>query len=460
MKTFPGDTGPKEYLLDRVRWLIRLRWVAVAGVFCVTYLFSGVLRAHLQLSSAALYSLAGILFFYNAALFFTLQVLTKKGIQLSGRWVDRLANIQISLDLTCLVFLIHFAGGIENPFIFYFIFHMIIASILLSRRAAFSQATYAVVLFFAMVLMEHLGLVHHYCLKAVFFYDLNESLFYIAGKSFVFVSTLYITVYLATSITAQLRARERSLEDVNRLLREKDHIKSEYVLRVTHDIRQDLAAIQSCIEPVTLGITGPLASSQADLLRRAIERSKQLIVYVDALLDITTLKLTQSLKMEPFSLTDLVREISSQISELARTRRLTFEIRMEAASITVLGVRVYLEEALVNLLKNSLKYTPPGGAVLLEVKTQGDRISIRVEDTGIGISPEDLPRIFEEFYRADNAKILERKGTGLGLSIAKQIVEMHRGKIEVESALGKGTTFLVELPLASDRKSPGEVRRG
>ena len=449
MTTFFKNTRPKDHLLGRICWLIRLRWLAIVGVFSVTYLLSNVFHGRLSLDFAALYGIAGILLFYNAGLYFTLSTHRKKKFSIPIPWVNRLANIQISLDLTCLAFLIHFSGGIENPFIFYFIFHMIIASILLSRRAAFSQATYTVVLFFTLVLLEYFGILHHYCLKAFFSFDLNGSHFYMAGKSFVFVSTLYITVYLATSISAQLRAREQSLEEANSLLREKDHIKSEYVLRVTHDIRQDLAAIQSCIEPVTLGITGPLSSPQHDLLRRAIERSKQLIVYVDALLDMTTLKLTQSLKMELFSFTELIREITSQISELARSKNLTFEVRAEASSLMVRGVKVYLEEALVNLLKNSVKYTLPGGKVSLGVNALADRVSIRIDDTGIGIPEDDLPHIFEEFYRAGNAKGLERKGTGLGLSIAKQIVEMHQGKIEVISVLGKGTTFYLELPLAA-----------
>jgi signal transduction histidine kinase len=134
------------------------------------------------------------------------------------------------------------------------------------------------------------------------------------------------------------------------------------------------------------------------------------------------------------------------MNELAAHKQLSFESRIAAAPIMISGVRVYLEEALLNLLKNSLKYTPAGGRIIFEVTAPGDRISVRIEDTGIGIPAEELPHIFEEFYRASNAKSRERKGTGLGLSIAKQIVEMHQGKIDVESVLGKGTTFHLLLP--------------
>lgn len=449
MQKSPNAIGRSDYLLERVVWLIRLRWIAAAGVFSVSFLMPRLFQGLLDLNSAALYAIAGFLLCYNAGLFFTVSVLKRKKFLFPERWVNRFANVQIFADLTCLIFLIHFSGGIENPFIFYFIFHMIIASILLTRKAAYSQATYAVVLFFSLVLSEHFGLLSHACLKSIFSFASHESLFYLAGMSFVFISTLYITVFLTTSIAAQLREREKSLEDVNKLLREKDCIKSEYVLRVTHDIRQDLAAIQSCIEPVTMGITGPLASAQKDLLHRAIERSMQLIVYVDALLDITKLKLTQQLKMEPLSFTELARGIAAQMKELAANRQLSFESRITAAPIMISGVRVYLEEALLNLLKNSLKYTPQGGKIIFEVAIAGDEISVLIKDTGIGVPPADLPHIFEEFYRAGNAKSRERKGTGLGLSITKQIVEMHQGAVTVESELGKGTTFRLKLPCFS-----------
>ncbi|MFH1208062.1 MAG: HAMP domain-containing sensor histidine kinase [Candidatus Omnitrophota bacterium] len=448
MRKGRDDIGRSDYLLERVYWLIRLRWVAAAGVLSVAFLLPRIFHNRLFLNTAPMYGTAAFLALYNAALFLVLSFRKRKKLSFSERWIHFFANVQISIDLTCLGYLIHFSGGIENPFIFYFIFHMIFASILLTRRASFFQATYAVFLFFLLMFSESSGILPHHCLRSIYSYPLHENIFYGMGVSFVFISTLYITVFLATSISAQLREREKNLAAVNRLLREKDKIKSEYVLRVTHDIRQDLAAIQSCIEPVTMGITGPLSSAQEDLLHRAIERSIQLIVYVDALLDITKLKLTEQLTMESVSLNELVRDISGQVSELARNRQLAFECKMDDAPIVIRGVRVYLEEALLNLLKNSLKYTPAGGKIVFEVAASGDWVSIRIEDTGIGIPAEDLPHVFEEFYRASNAKSREKKGTGLGLSITKQIVEMHQGKIEVESTLGKGTILRLAFPIS------------
>ena len=106
----------------------------------------------------------------------------------------------------------------------------------------------------------------------------------------------------------------------------------------------------------------------------------------------------------------------------------------------------YLERVFINLFSNALKFTPARGTIALTVARDGDRLTVSVRDTGLGIAPQDLPKIFEEFFRADNPVNRERKGTGLGLSLVKRIVEAHGGRIRVESALGKGTTFTFTLP--------------
>ncbi|MCX7614275.1 MAG: cell wall metabolism sensor histidine kinase WalK, partial [Clostridiales bacterium] len=106
-----------------------------------------------------------------------------------------------------------------------------------------------------------------------------------------------------------------------------------------------------------------------------------------------------------------------------------------------------IEQVVVNIISNSLKYTPPGGQVKVSVGNKGqDQIYIKVEDNGIGIPKEDIPRLFERFYRVDKARSREKGGTGLGLAIAKEIVEYHKGQIVVESELDHGSTFAITLP--------------
>lgn len=426
-----------ERLVERLFWLIQLRWIAVGSVLAVNTFAFRVLQ--MELPFRALYLTSLFLAGYNLIFYL-----------IAGRvkWANTVANLQIALDLLVLAVLLHFAGGIENPFMFYFIFHIIIASILLPRWASFLQATLAVLLFLMVGGMEYCGLIPHYPLRGFAPAILYLNPFYIFGVSFVFISTLYIAVYMATSIATQLREREKNLRDANLLLEEKDRIKSEYVLRVTHDIKEHLSAITSCIEPVAEGFAGPLAEKQRELLFRARDRSRKLLFFVRALLEITRLKLTRELKMEQFSLREMLKEMLEDIASRAKEKEQSFEVAITPKLDKFLGVRVYLEEALANLLMNAIKYTPRGGRVRLEVVERGERWLIKLEDSGIGIAKEDLPFIFDEFYRAQNARELEKTGTGLGLAISKKIIEMHKGKMWAESNLGKGTRFIIDLPKA------------
>ena len=260
-----------DRLIERIYWLIKLRWVAITGVV-LTVLFAKQVF-NVPLNSISLSSIATFLAIYNLVFILYLKRLEKNKPDQLILIANRIANVQISLDLLSLTMLIHFSGGIENPFIFYFIFHMIIASILLSRRASFLQATFAVFLFTLMVWLEYAGFLRHYCLKGFVLDDLHTNKIYILGVSFVFISTLYLAAYMASSISVRLREREKSLKEANLLLEEKDRIKSEYVLRVSHDIKEHLASVQTCLEPVSDGITGELNPAQKDLIQRATERT-------------------------------------------------------------------------------------------------------------------------------------------------------------------------------------------
>jgi len=431
-------------LLERVYWLIKLRWIASAGVLLTAFFANRVLGVALE--PIPLYSVGIFLGVYNLFFLLWLDKLRDQPKDRVALISTRLANIQISMDLFNLAFLIHFSGGIENPFIFYFIFHMIIASMLLSRKASFLQATLAISLFSFMVFSEYRGILPHHCLVGFVPYTLHQNSSYIFGVSFVFMSTLYIATYMATSMAKKLRERENSLREANEELEKKDRIKSEYVMRVSHDIKEHLAAIQSCIEPVTREITGSLNEKQKDLLNRADERTGKLLTFVKALLENARLKLTSKLPMEDFNLPDLIQTIAKDIGSRAEKKNITFRVDVAPSVRKLKGVPVYIEEALLNILANAVKYTMPGGKINFNVEDWTETLLIQVKDSGVGIPEKELPHIFEEFYRAHNVRKIEKHGTGLGLSIAKEIIEMHNGDIWAESQEGKGTIFCIVLP--------------
>lgn len=435
--------GQEDRLIERIYWLIKLRWIAITGVVLTVLFAKQVLRV--SLNSLSLYSIAAFLAIYNLIFILYLKRLERDKLSQLIVIANRIANVQISLDLLSLTMLIHFSGGIENPFIFYFIFHMIIASILLSRRASFLQATFAVFLFMLMIWLEYTGFLRHYSLKGFVLDGLHTDKIYIFGVSLVFISTLYLAAYMAGSISIRLREREKSLKEANDLLEEKDRIKSEYVLRVTHDVKEHISAIQSCIVAVAEGITGELNPRQRDLIKRADERACKLILFIKALLEITRIKLSRYIEMKEFSLTKTIKNAVMLVDVKAKAKGLSIESHVEA-NIVIKGTQIHIEETIVNLLSNSVKYTLKSGKIGISAKDEGDSVLIQISDTGIGIPKDEASKVFDEFYRARNAREIERDGTGLGLSMAKEVVERHNGKIWVESEEGKGSTFSIVLP--------------
>lgn len=460
------DLALPEGLAERLYWLIRLRWFAVAGV-CFTALLADK-ALHVPLNYAPIYAIAATLAIYNLLFFIYLNwkdARTPRAIGVYNCFLllspnrpepadrsdlpliaNRLANAQISLDLLTLSALIHFSGGMENPFAYYFIFHMIIAGILLSRRASYLQAALASALFLLVAAMEEFGLWEHNCLYGASSCCLGAGPLPLAGSSAAFVSTLFLAVYMATSISLKLRRQEATLAEANLRLEEKDRIKSNYVLRVSHDIKEHLAAIQSCLDPVLHGMLGPVAPEQERMIRRSYDRTDKLLVFVKALLEITRIKLSKTIETGPFSLRKAAENAVNFVEEQARTKniKLTWTVAPGVEEIT--GAQVYIEETIACLLANSIKYTPEGGSVDLLIGDAGTSVLIQVSDTGIGIPKDELGHIFEEFYRAKNAKAIERTGTGLGLCMAKEVAERHNGCVWVESEEGKGSKFYLSLP--------------
>ena len=243
-------------LLKGAYWLTKLRWIAIVYVIVGTYVAGNVLD--ISLHDVALYGISTVLILYNIAVFILLHRLEKKDPHVSGKAVKRIINLQICMDLFLLTAILHFSGGIENPLVFYFVFHMIIASILLSPRESYLQATFAVLLFSLLALLEHTQLIPHYCLEGFVPHCLQEGRLYVLGTLFVFTTALYLAVYMANYIAVRLKKTEEAYRQTNIMLQEKDRIKDEYVFRVTHDIKGHLATIQSCLAIVVEGHGGEI----------------------------------------------------------------------------------------------------------------------------------------------------------------------------------------------------------
>jgi signal transduction histidine kinase len=431
-------------LTKRAFWLVRIRWLAIialcVAVFAVNYLVK------ISLPATKLYILACIVFIYNLMLFLDLKYLAKSENNDSHTMIRRIVIFQISIDFVILTTILHFSGGIENPFFLYFVFHMIIASTLLSTKQSYIQATFALLLFGCLVLLEYKGIILHYSLSGFININLYQNPLFVSGTFFILATTLYLVVYMTASITNQLRKQQLKAEHANLLLVEKDRLKDEYVMRITHDIKGHLAAIQGCLEIVDKQMVGPLNEKQSDMVERAHRRADKCLTFIRALLKLTRMKMTGKLEMDYFSFKNAVFNVISSGENRVAEKKIQMTYEIDPNVDEIFGEQVLIEETMMNILFNAIKYTQQGGKVELKVKLVDDGILVQISDTGIGVPQQQLEKIFDEFHRADNARKVERDGTGLGLSIAKQVIERHNGKIWAQNNPTGGTTFSFVLP--------------
>lgn len=230
-------------------------------------------------------------------------------------------------------------------------------------------------------------------------------------------------------------------------LRDVDIARSQLVTTVAHELRNPLTSILGYLDLLE---SGDLGAEDALSATAAIERGAARMQRI--LGDLTTLSEAGDESADGgLDLVDLgavVREIVELVDVAATRRGLTITVRTPPEPVTVTGDAHQLDQALLNLVSNAVKYTDPGGRVAVTVRTAGDLAEVVVEDDGIGILPEDGPRLFHEFFRSTNPDALARPGTGLGLVIAQRIIARHLGTITVDSTPGVGTSFVVRLPRA------------
>jgi len=236
-------------------------------------------------------------------------------------------------------------------------------------------------------------------------------------------------------------------------LKEIDKIKSQFVSMVAHELRAPLAAIKGWLEIVITGEGGGDEEQQKQWLERARDRSDSLLALVNDLLEINRMeagKIAQ--KMESVQVTDIVRKILDFMKPEAEKKSITIVDKLPENLPLIQADKRDMEKLFTNLITNAIKYNTENGSVTIEGEVDGSFVCCRVKDSGIGISPENLDHIFDDFYRADDERVRKITGTGLGLTIAKKIVDSHFGRIGVESKVGQGSAFSVCLPCEERKK--------
>jgi signal transduction histidine kinase len=434
------------------RWFIRLRWIAlillVIANFTVRHLFDVPIR------ELPIYILTFVLLILNILHNIILKRIKARG---GSRIIFRIKaeiDFQIVTDLILLTFIIHYSGGVENPLVLFYFFHLIIASSIFSTLKSYLYAVFAIMLIAILVFLEYFSIIPHYNLAGFAGNELHNNAFYLFGVGFVFLLTSITIVSLSHLIIYRSIKSEESYVRANMDLENQDKLKNEYVLRVTHDIKGHLAAILSCIEVVRSNVAGPLNIVQASFVNRAYDRTELLSSFVKNLLNLTRKRLEHDTVFEEIQIKELIEKIITSVQTLAKDNEIDFNIHIDKKLDKITGNPYALEELYSNILLNAIKYTPAGGHITLTVKSLDDHVLTEISDSGIGIPREELPKVFDEFYRGTNVPKDIQTGSGLGLSIAKQIVETHKGKIWVTSEMGLWTKFSFTIPVSQPDVTP------
>jgi two-component system OmpR family sensor kinase len=247
--------------------------------------------------------------------------------------------------------------------------------------------------------------------------------------------------------TTFARMATRIQEQVRRLV-DTDRQRRDMVANVSHDFRTPLTALQGYIDTLLLKGDALDPEERDRYLEIAARQGRRLSSLVEELFELAKLDALETAPHpEPFSLGELVSDVASKYRLKAEENGLQIATDVPEGLPPVFADIGMVERVLENLIGNALWHTPQGGLVLLALQKKNGRIRVRVRDTGRGIPPEELNNIFLRFYRVDTDRSPESGGTGLGLAIVKRILELHRSRIDVESALGKGTTFSFDLPV-------------
>ncbi len=246
-----------------------------------------------------------------------------------------------------------------------------------------------------------------------------------------------------------LEETNRELNEANAKLSEVAEMKEEFLALTTHDLRSPLTVISGVISFFTSGRLGELTPEQKNMVAMMERNAQSLIELVNDLLDASKLESgTMRLDVASIDLRALVDELHETMEPLVREKGLTLEEAMPADLPLVEADRAKLRRVLVNLISNAIKFTGRGGEISVRAVREDGEVRVAVSDTGVGIAPEDVARLFDKYEQARSRATRGEKGTGLGLYITKQLVELHGGEIKVESELGKGSTFSFTLPAA------------
>ncbi len=282
---------------------------------------------------------------------------------------------------------------------------------------------------------------------------------------FLFLSGLYlIRRYELNRIKLKNQLKLEKVQTDS--LRNLDHLKSEFFANISHEFRTPLTLILGQVENV---MTSAIDTKEKSKLRVANRNARRLLTLINQLLDLSKLEAgSMELNAEPHNIVSFLKSLFFSFESLAEAQKITLKFESDFQNIPVIYDPDKMEKVFYNLISNAYKFTSAGGEIKVIIKTPSIHplskgeikesfVEIKIKDTGTGISADKLPHIFDRFYQVDNSLTREHEGTGIGLALAKELIDLHKGKINVNSTEGAGSEFIILLPISNLKEDKNQV---
>ncbi|NUM35786.1 MAG: HAMP domain-containing histidine kinase [Candidatus Brocadiae bacterium] len=433
-----------ELLKNNIQWFIQLRWMVIAfiWIFCVFSLsFQSYFSTKFIFCSSSFLWIGLLLLVLNLIYILHFRYFVEKQNTYSTYW-----NLytQILLDLLVVSYCTYLLGGIENPFICTFLFHVILVCIFLKRLQSFVFTTIAIFLTQSFTILEFLSLIPQksllpYKLKEIIYQNWDYLIFYMGSVLFI----AYTLWHLVSTLSERLKKHESMLAEYNQKLIRISKERSQFMLLTSHEFKAPLAAIQSYAHVLLKGYQGNLPEKVNNILTRIYERCNKLNIQVKEMIQLANINsiTVEELPIAVVSLNKIVESVISNLETVSSQRHIELKTSLETAEMK--GNAEQLEIMVSNLIANAITYSKDYGQVHVFLKKKEEQIELKISDQGIGIAPENLEKIFQEHFCAANAIEHNKYCTGLGLAIVKSVLKNHNAKITVESDLNQGSTFTV-----------------
>ena len=452
----PDSLSDRQFLLHKRLLGERLHYYCLARFAVVAAIAGGALGATAvvgieNLEVARLLVVAGVLGLYNTMVFFMIRPL--RDPERAGEMHSLLVGIThgtIMLDFVFLTVALWLVGGARSPFMPFYLFNLIIASVLLSRTAAICHALLAYLLLAGLIVTEWLGWIpSQQPAGAVLPGDLDGR--YVLTLLAVYGVLFALSSLMLTSLMLLLRKGERELRDAKAESERLADLRREILHIALHDLKSPVVAVAQHLYNLAAYLNRDLSEQEDRCLTRCHLRLREQLQFLHDLETLASLETGEFRgHIGPVSLKDVLEKVVDENLDLAQARGIRLQLEPVQDPLDVAGIPRLLHEAVANLVTNAIKYSPrDSGNVTVRAVDVEDRVRVEVEDNGIGIDEKDQGLLFQEFVRLPrrHKEVDDSVSSGLGLSIVRRIAEQFGGQVGVSSELNKGSVFFMELPV-------------